>query len=196
MKKLCFNAAVGAILAGFVVGPTYALDVSVGGSRDGGVKASVRSGGKSVSAKVGGSRNTADVKASVGSAAKARATVGGDNNIARAKAGVLGNNAKVNVGGGSGSTLSLDQNGNPLNGTSNTNLNVNLGGLGGLLGAAGGGGVGGGGGTIDRNVVKVAFRSMSTGSQAQVQQTCKGVLNNPRGFEPGMVDLCRLLISL
>jgi len=69
MKKLYLNAAAGALMAGLIAIPAYALDVSVGGSSGGGTTGSASQGSTSGSATIGGGGNVA----------KARVGTGGNN---------------------------------------------------------------------------------------------------------------------
>lgn len=170
MNKFYLGAAIGALSISLMAAPAYALDVggSVGGSGDGGSSASASGGGSSASVSVGGDDSNASVDANVG-----------------------GNDASVNIGGGSGPTVSATQDGNPLAGTSDTDVDVNFGALEGLLG-----GGGSSGGDIDANEAQTAYNSLSSFQQAELKVTCGAVLNAPSKFDAGMVQLCRILVTM
>jgi hypothetical protein len=171
MKKLYLKAAVAALLTGLISVPALALDVGVGGNNNGGTTA----------------------KASQ-SSTSGSVTIGGGNNVGSATVGAGGNEAQINIGRSSGPLVDVDQNGNPVGGTSNTGAAVNLGALGGLINGLPGGS--GGGGSIDPSDVRTAFNGMSVGQQAQLQTTCGAVLSSPQRYDMGMVQLCQLLITL
>ena len=194
MTKFYLGAAIGALTLSLIAAPGYALDVggSVGGSRDGGSSASASEGGSSASVSVGGRDSTADADANVDNAANASATVGGSDSTASVKANVGGNDASVDIGGGSGPTVSATQGGNPLDGISNTDVDVNFGALEGLLG----GGGSSGGGNIDPTEAQTAFNSLSSNQKAELKVTCGAVLNAPSKFDAGMVQLCRILMTM
>jgi hypothetical protein len=166
MKKLYLNAAIGALISGLVAMPAMALDVNVGSSGNGGTSAGASQGGTS-----------------------ANATVGGGNNLGSVTVGTGGNDASVDIGTGSGPTISATQGGSILDDDSNTDADVNLGVLQGLIG-------GGGGGAVDEGAVETAFGSMSGAKQQQLKVTCYQVMSTPTRFDGGMVDLCRLLLTL
>jgi hypothetical protein len=170
MTKLYLNVAAGALIAGLIAMPAYALDVSVGGNDSGGTSASASEGDTSVNANIGG----------------------GGGNVANGRVGTGGNAATFSIGSGSGPLVSGSSNGSPLDGTSNSNAAVNLGGIlggvGGLPGAGGGGGV-----TPDEVAAAI---SGSGANIAELKTTCVGVLGAPGRFETELVQLCRLLMKL
>jgi hypothetical protein len=170
MKNLYFTAATGALLIGLVAMPAQALDVGVGGNSSGGTTGSASQGGTSGTATVGGGDNIGSVKATSG-----------------------GNNATIDIGSTSGPLVSGSQNGDPLGDDSNTDVDVNLGALGGLIGGIG---VGPGGGGVEPGEVTTAFNAMSGAQRQELKLTCNSVLNAPSRYDGGIVQLCELIISL
>ena len=170
MKKLYLTVAAGALVAGLIAIPAQALDVGVGGNSNGGTTGSASQGGTS-----------------------GTATIGGNNNVGSAKVTTGGNNATIDIGNTSGPLVSGSQNGNPVTGTSNTDADVNLSALGGLLGGIG---VGPGGGSVTPGDVTTAFNSMGSAQQQQLKLTCSSVLSAPARYDTGIVQLCRLLVTL
>lgn len=193
--------------------------VSVGNGKGGGTTATV-GGNSGVSAKatVGGGSNTASGTVKAGNAT-ATATVGGGNNIAKGTVNLGGDKATVSVGTyGTGPLAKVDSNGNPLSGDSLTSGDVDLGNLLGIFsgslggitddlpgidgtggdGSGGGGLAGGGkgGGGINTGNVKTILAGMDDGERAQMKITCRGVLGNPTGYDPKLIQLCRLLVRL
>jgi hypothetical protein len=165
MTKLYLNVAAGALMAGLIAMPAYALDVSVGGNSSGGTSASASEGDTS-----------------------ANATIGGTGNTANARVGTGGNSATVNIGSGSGPLVSGSSTGSPIDGTSATDVDVNLGGI---LGGLPGGGAGG----IDPDEVADAVAA-GGGSIAELKITCAAVLGAPARYEANMIQLCRVLMKL
>ncbi len=170
MTKLYLNAAAGALMAALIAIPAYALDVSVGGNSGGGTSASASEGGTSANANIGG----------------------GGGNVANGSVGTGGNNATFSIGSGSGPLVSGSSTGSPLDDNSNTDADVNLGGLlGGVPGVPGGPG----GGAIDADDVAAAIGG-GGGNIAELKITCAGVLSSPARYEANMVQLCRVLMNL
>jgi hypothetical protein len=167
MKTFYLNAAVGALVIGLMAGPAYAIDV--GGGVGGG----------------GSSDNDSSGSSSRGGGVSATATVGGKGNVASGSANVGGNKANVDVGKGSGPLVSGSQDGNPLAGTSNTDVDVNLGGFGKLFN----GHKGGNGGGMTAGEVETAFDSLSGAEQQELKVTCGAVLNSPNRYDAGLVNL-------
>lgn len=197
--------------------------VNVGNGKGGATAATV-GGNSGVSAKatVGGGSNTASGSVKAGNAT-VNATVGGGNNIAKGTVNLGGDKATVSIGTyGTGPLAKVDSNGNPLSGDSLTSGDVDLGnllgifsgGIGGIIddvpgiggdgtggrgvigGGGGSGGGGKGGGGIDSGKVKTIVAGMDAGERAQMKITCRGVLGNPTGYDPKLIQLCRLLVRL
>lgn len=131
----------------------------------------------------------------------AGARVGGsDRNVARGTVSTGGNNADVRIGNRSGPLVSGTSNGNPVNGNSDSDVDVNLGALGGFLGGLPGGGVPGGGtpggvpggGSVPGDI-RDAFGAMSAGQQAELKITCQSVLNAQQRYDASMIQLCQML---
>jgi hypothetical protein len=170
MKNLYFTVATGALLLGLVAMPAQALDVGVGGNSSGGTTGSASQGGTSGTATIGGGNNVGSVKTTTG-----------------------GNNATIDIGRTSGPLVSGSQNGDPLGDDSNTDVDVNLGALGGLIGGIG---VDPGGGSVEPSEVTTAVNAMSGAEQQELKSTCNSVVNAPRRYDAGIVQLCKLIISL
>ncbi len=170
MKNLYFAAATAVLLVGLAAMPAQALDVGVGGNGSGGTTGSASQGGTSGSV-----------------------TVGGGNNVGSANATTGGNRATIDIGRTSGPLVSGSQNGDPLGEDSNTDVDVNLGALGGLIGGIG---VGPGGGSVEPGEVTTAFNAMSGVQRQELKFTCNSVLNAPTRYDGGIVELCKLIISL
>ena len=172
MTKLYLNVAAGALVAGLIAMPAYALDVSVGGNSSGGTTASASEGDTSANANIGG----------------------GDGNLANGVVGTGGNTATFSIGSGSGPLISGSSTGSPLDGTSTSNAAVNLGGiLGGVPGVPGLPGGGGGGVTPDEVAAAVAAGG---GNLGQLKLTCANVLGSPARYDAELVQLCRVLLNL
>jgi hypothetical protein len=171
MTKLYLNVAAGALMAGLIAMPAYALDVSVGGNSSGGTSASASEGDTSANANIGG----------------------GGGNVANGIVGTGGNTATFSIGSGSGSLISGSSTGSPVDDNSTSNAAVNLGGL--LGGVPGVPGIPGGGGGITPDEVAAAVAA-GGGNLAELKLTCAGVLNAPARYEANMVQLCRVLLNL
>jgi hypothetical protein len=170
MTKLYLNVAAGALIAGLISLPAHALDVGVGGNSSGGTTGSASEGSTS-----------------------GTATVGGTNNVGSASVTTGGNNATIDIGNTSGPLVSGSQSGDPVAGASNTDVDVNLGALGGLLGGVG---IGPGGGSVAPGEVTTAFNSLSGAQQQELKLTCGSVMASPARYDAGIVQLCQLLLTL
>ena len=159
-----------ALLLGTAIVSLQAAEVSVGG-------ASVSAGGSSAS--VGTSAGTSGT-ATVG---------GGGGNVASSHFDANGNVIDLNVGNTNGPLAKVDQNGNPVNGTSASAAAINLGNLLEGIDVGGGGVAGGGGGGGVRSVVA----GLSAGDRQILKVRCRDVLAAPASFKSDVVQFCRMV---
>ena len=145
---------------------------------------------------------TADI-----SAYAAGVTVGGTSGTTSASGGAGGNNANATIGPGNGPLATLDNNGDPTNGGSQTDGDVNFGslfsgldlgdidtggGTGGNGGAGGNGGVGGGGGSGFQAIAS----NLSSGDRQTLKLRCLNVLASPETHKSDVVDFCKMIAKL
>jgi hypothetical protein len=162
-----------ALLLGTSIVSLQAAEVSVGG-------ASVSTSGGSASA-------------GTGAGVSGTATVGGGGgNVANSHFDANGNVVDLNIGNTSGPLAKVDQNGNPVNGTSASAAAINLGDL--LEGIdVGGGGVTGGGGA---GGVQAVVAGLSSGDRGILKVRCRDVLSAPASFKIDVVRFCRMVASM
>ena len=130
------------------------------------------------------------------SAYSAGVTIGGGNgNIATATDSANGNGVGVNIGSGSGPLATVDSNGNPVAGGSQTNGTVNLGSL--LAGVdLGGAGAGSTGDAGNGDGGQAILASLSAGDRQLVKIRCRDVLGDPTIYKSHVVELCRLVARM
>lgn len=151
---------------------------------------------------------TADI-----SAYAAGVTYGGTSGTSTASGGAGGNNGNVTIGPGNGPLATLDNNGDPTNGGSQTDGDVNFGSLlsgldlGGVdpgnidLGGGGNGGTGGAGGNGGvRDGGGSGFQALasnlSSGDRQTLKLRCLNVLASPETHKSDVVDFCKMIAKL
>jgi hypothetical protein len=193
-RILAVTAAV--LLLGASFAPAHAIDLNIGG-----IGISLGSSGN------GGT--TASVGTSTGGTAVS-ATLGGGSNLATAGVGTGGTGLIVGLGTNEGPLLTTSSS----DGTTSANVNLGLGGLGGTAnglvntvtdplgnlldgvdvpGLPGGGG---GGGGVTPTQLASAFGGLGPAEQQLLRNRCRSVLGSPAAFEPGLVELCRIIARM
>ncbi len=129
---------------------------------------------------------------STGTGTSGTATVGGGSgSVASSHFDANGNVIDLNIGNTSGPLASVDQNGNPVNGTSASAAAINLGNL--LEGIDVGGGVTGGGAG---GGVQAVVAGLSGGDRQILKIRCRDVLAAPASFKIDVVRFCRIVASM
>lgn len=127
---------------------------------------------------------------STGTGTSGTTTVGGGSgSVASSHFDANGNVIDLNIGNGSGPLAEVDQNGNPIDGTSASAASINLGNL--LEGIDVGGVIGGGSGSLPSMVA-----GLSSGDRQILKVRCRDVLAAPASFKVDVVRLCRMIVSL
>lgn len=139
------------------------------------------------------------------SAYAAGITIGGVSGTSTASGGAGGNNALATVGPGNGPLATLDSNGDPTNGGSQSDADVNFGSLlsgldaGGINpgtiddggGAGSNGGVGAGAGSF-----QAIASNLSSGDRQTLKLRCLNVLASPETHKQDVVAFCRMIAKL
>lgn len=130
------------------------------------------------------------------SAYAASVTVGSGGVNANTTESTTGNGGDVNVGFGNGPLATVDSNGNPVAGGSQSNGNVNLGSLlagidlgGPGDGGAAGAGTNGGGG-------RAILASLSASDRALLKIRCRNVMADPTVYKSEVVNLCHRVAKM
>lgn len=133
-------------------------------------------------------------------------TTGGTSGTTSASGGAGGNNGTVTIGPGSGPLATLDSNGDPTNGGSQSDGDVNFGSLlsgldtggvdPGTIDLGGGNGGNGGAGGNGGSGFKSLASNLSSGDRQTLKLRCLNVLASPETHKSDVVDFCKMIAKL